>query len=169
MITPASIQDIPSLLLLLNNAYRGEESKKGWTTEADLLLGEQRTDEVSLLKLFNTPNAVFLKYEEDGKIKGCVFLHKKEKRLYLGMLSVSPVLQGKGIGRQLLDAAAIHAKQQGCDSIYMTVISVRHELIAWYERHGYRDTGERQPFPVDHNFGEPTQTLEFCILEKQIS
>ena len=50
----------------------------------------------------------------------------------------------------------------------MNVISVRQELIAWYERLGYRKTGETKPLPADHRFGVPTQPLEFAIMEKNM-
>ncbi|MBV9988450.1 MAG: GNAT family N-acetyltransferase, partial [Chitinophagaceae bacterium] len=88
---------------------------------------------------------------------------------YLGMLTVSPALQAKGIGKQLLKAAETYAEAHGCTAITMTVISVRHELIAWYERHGYRFTGERKPFPADAAFGLPKQDLEFIVMEKPLA
>jgi ribosomal protein S18 acetylase RimI-like enzyme len=161
--------DIPALVALLNSAYRGEHSKSGWTTEADLFEGNKRTDEDSLKRLMNTPGAVFLKVINEAEIiEGCVFLHKKENRLYLGMLSVSPTAQAKGIGGQLLIEAEHHAAQQGCSSIYMSVISLRKELISWYERKGYGKTGEIIPFPDDKRFGIPLQTLEMLILEKKL-
>ena len=84
------------------------------------------------------------------------------------MLSVSPLVQAKGIGKQLMAAAEIFASEQACDSIFMKVISIRHELIAWYERQGYSNSGKTEPFPVDTRFGIPTQPLEFIILEKTI-
>lgn len=168
-ITPAVIDDIPELLSLVNSAYRGEASKQGWTTEAHLLKGDKRTDTVSLKKMLQTPGAIILKYPDDEqKIKGSVFLHKKGSKLYLGMLSVSPAAQAKGIGKQLLLAAEEYARRVECTSIYMTVISVRHELIAYYERRGYKKTGETQPFPADESFGKPTQFLEMLVLEKYL-
>ncbi len=168
-ILTATSADIPALVALLNSAYRGDASKKGWTTEADLLKGELRTDEATVKELMQTPGAVFLKYvNEENNLAGCVFLHKKENKLYLGMLSVSPMIQAKGIGKQLMAAAAEHAQQQNCTSIFMKVISVRHELVNWYERHGYQKTGETEPFPAGNRFGVPTQPLEFVILEKNI-
>ena len=163
----ATPDDIPALVALLNSAYRGDASKKGWTTEADLLKGDLRTDDVTVHKLMETPGAVFLKYINEGnEIIGCVFLHKKERRLYLGMLSVSPLVQAKGIGKQLMNAATNYASDQQCLSVFMKVISVRHELVAWYERHGYSKTGETEPFTADDRFGIPAQPLEFVILEK---
>ena len=165
-ITFVTEQDIPSLNNLVNSAYRGESSKKGWTTEADLLDGI-RTDPDSLKKLINQPDSVILKYVEDsGLIKGCVYLQQKNSQLYLGMLTVSPDLQGKGIGKKLLEAAEFHASKLGCTSIIMTVISVRQELIAWYQRHGYNLTGATEPFPTDPKFGSPKQPLVFLVLEK---
>lgn len=167
-ISIAAVNDIPQLLKLINSAYRGDEAKKGWTHEADLIEGPMRTDETSLKELIQKPNAVILKCVENEKITGCVYLEKKEQRLYLGMLSVSPEIQARGIGKKLLKAADDYAKQNNCRVIEMTVISVRRELIAWYERNGYRQTGKRAPFPADGRFGNPRQPLEFVYLEKQV-
>ncbi|HET6994525.1 MAG TPA: GNAT family N-acetyltransferase [Chitinophagaceae bacterium] len=168
-IVQATTQDIPALEGLLNNAYRGDDSKQGWTTEADLLEGDLRTDATILQQLMQTPGAVFLKYvDDDNSVKGCVFLHKKEDKLYLGMLSVSPRMQATGIGKQLMAEAERFAKGKDCSSIFMKVIGIRHELVAWYERKGYSKTGETEPFPIDNRFGKPTQPLEFIIMEKKL-
>jgi ribosomal protein S18 acetylase RimI-like enzyme len=85
------------------------------------------------------------------------------------MLTVRPHLQGKGIGKQLLKAAEEEASKQKCTSIFMTVISVREELIEWYVRNGYQLTGERKPFAFnDPRFGQPKMKLEFVVLEKKL-
>jgi GNAT superfamily N-acetyltransferase len=165
----AEEKDISSLVALMDNAYRGESSKQGWTSEADLFIGNKRTDEATVTDLIKKPGAVFLKYlNEEGVLEGCVFLHKKDNRLYLGMFSVSPLAQGKGIGKKLLIAADDYAKEQNCSSIYMTVITVRKELIAWYEKNGYQKTGKVIPFPVDLRYGIPTQPLEMLVLERHL-
>ncbi len=168
-ILPADSNDIPALVTLVNSAYRGESSKKGWTTEADLL-GGIRTDENSLSAMINKPGACMLICRDENKgLTGCVYLQNQGSSMYLGMLTVSPELQNAGIGKQLLAAATSYAKEQSCRTISMTVISVRHELIAWYERHGYHKTGETKPFPAtDPSFGIPKQPLEFVIMEKTI-
>lgn len=167
--SPATVADIPALVHLVNQAYRGEPSRQGWTTEADLLKGDLRTDENDLTKLLERPQAVVLKASDEADvISGCVFLEKREERLYLGMLSVSPEKQAHGIGKQLLAAAAEHARAQGCSSIYMRVLSKRHELIGWYERHGYHSTGETAPYDAPSKYGVPTQPLEFVIMEKVV-
>ena len=165
----AEEKDVTSLVALMDNAYRGENSKQGWTSEADLFIGNKRTDEATVSNLIKKPGAVFLKFlNEEGSLEGCVFLQKKENRLYLGMFSVSPSAQGKGIGKKLLTAADDYAKAQNCTSIFMTVITVREKLIAWYERNGYQKTGKVLPFPVDERFGVPTQPLEMLVLEKHL-
>jgi ribosomal protein S18 acetylase RimI-like enzyme len=168
-ILPATPADIPQLLTLINSAFRGDTARRGWTHEADLLQGERRTDDATLRALMQIANAVVLKYCNDtGDIEGCVFLNKKERGLYLGMLTVVPELQGAGIGKKLLEAAEAYAREQGCPYIYMNVFSVRDELIAWYERLGYHRTGEIKPYEANPDFGIPTQPLVFVILEKEL-
>lgn len=169
MILNATPADAAALTHLINSAYRGDASKKGWTTEADLLDG-QRTDEAAVTDLITKPNAVILKYEtaENG-LQGCAYVEKEKAQLYLGMLTVAPHLQNSGIGKQLLQAAEAYAQEQRCTAVVMTVISVRHELIQWYERKGYKSTGETKPFPhADPRFGIPRQPLEFIVLEKRL-
>lgn len=169
-IFPATTADIPQLLPLVNSAFRGDAARQGWTHEADLIQGTQRTDESTLRALMQIANAVVLKYCNDaGDIEGCVYLNKKERGLYLGMLTVAPELQGAGIGKKLLAASEAYAREQGCPYIYMTVFSVRDELIAWYERLGYHRTGEMKPYEVNPEFGVPTQPLEFVVLEKKMN
>lgn len=167
-ITSATVADVPQLNVLVNSAYRGEESKKGWTTEADLL-GGIRIDEETLTTYFNKDTIDILKYtDENGQILGSVYLEVKGAKLYLGMFSVSPVLQGKGIGKALLAAAETQARKLNCHTITMSVIRSRTELIEWYERHGYTFTGEIQPFEGDGIFGDIKQPIEFIVMEKKV-
>lgn len=166
MILKATVEDAESLNFLVNSAYRGESSLKGWTSEANLL-GGIRTSVQELIETLQTPKTTLLKYTEDDKIVACVMLIEKLEALYLGMLTVSPTLQGSGIGKKLLKSAESFALEKNLGKIEMTVISVRSELIAWYERHGYVRTGETKPFPMNNpNAGLPTQHLEFIVMEK---
>ncbi|MRX70211.1 Ribosomal protein S18 acetylase RimI [Flavobacterium resistens] len=168
MISKATLADIPALNILINSAYRGETSKKGWTTEAHLLEGK-RTDEQEMTEIFQNPKNTILKFTENDKIIGSVLLVEKGHQLYLGMLTVSPELQNSGIGKKLLAEAENHAKSLNLSSIIMTVISVREELIAWYKRHGYVDTGEREAFPESGiHVTVSEEPLEFIFLEKQL-
>ncbi len=167
-ISKATMTDVPELSALINSAYRGEGSRRGWTTEADLLTGT-RIDEEELRKNIFRKDAFILKYAEDKKIIACMLLEKRVNALYLGMLTVSPELQGKGVGKKLLKAAEQYAEQLECDKIEMSVISLRRELIEWYQRHGYKDTGKRKLFPEElQKFEISVTPLEFLILEKDV-
>jgi ribosomal protein S18 acetylase RimI-like enzyme len=169
MITQATTKDISSLNRLINSAYRGESSKKGWTTEANILDGS-RTTEKELNEIIENNKNTILKYTEGNKIIGCVLLVEKESELYLGMLTVSPELQNSGIGKKLMQQAEVVALELGLTKIVMTVISVREELISWYKRKGYVDTGVREPFPTSDVFSQTSnEPLEFIVLGKSIS
>lgn len=166
----SNTEDIPAITVLLNKSYRGETSKQGWTTEADLIAGEVRTDENNVQEVMQQNGSVFLKYTNaQQQIIACVNLQQHADKIYLGMFSVSPLLQGAGIGKQLLLAAEECALHSKCLAIYMSVISLRTELINWYKRHGYVDTGERKPFIEDGLTGKHLQVLEFMVMEKSIN
>ncbi|MCW3073719.1 MAG: family acetyltransferase [Flaviaesturariibacter sp.] len=123
-IRPATAQDIPAIVSLVNSAYRGSAARQGWTHEADLIEGEARTDEKELATLLIEPEATILKCTDDNTLVGSVYLKRETHGLYLGMLSVSPNLQAKGIGKQLLNAAEEHTRLLQCSYIEITVISV---------------------------------------------
>ena len=166
----ATTADIAAITSLLNSAYRGESSKQGWTTEAHLIAGNVRTNENSVKEVMEQEGSVMLKYTgEQSLVMGCVNLQQHGDKVYLGMLSVVPQLQGAGIGKKLLQAAEEYTLQVHGKTVYMTVISARTELINWYERYGYKDTGERKPFVEDGVSGIHLQPLEFMVMEKKIA
>lgn len=160
--------DADALNLLVNSAYRGDSSKKGWTTEADLL-GGQRTDAEKILEMINDPSARIELAVENNAILGCVYLKKENESLYFGMLTVNPELQARGIGKLLLIHLENVARAWQCHTIRMTVISQRSELIAFYERRGYLRTGNTEPFPNnDPRFGLPKTKLLFHEFAKKL-
>jgi len=176
-------EDAEALSALVNSAYRGDSSRVGWTTEADLL-GGQRTDPGALRESIaqgeTMGDRVLLVHEAvqpsgpaggsaAPAIDACVQLERHGDEAYLGMFTVRPTLQGGGLGRRLLAGAEQDARRRwGVTAVHMTVIAQRAELIAWYERRGYRATGETAPFPYgDARFGEPLQPdLHFVVLRK---
>jgi N-acetylglutamate synthase-like GNAT family acetyltransferase len=169
MISVAELKDVSELNTLVNSAYRGDSSRLGWTTEADLL-GGIRIDEERLTELIQKQHSIILKYTANNKIIGCVHLERKGDKMYLGMLTVSPPLQARGIGKELMKASEAHAKKHNCHSVYMSVITDRTELMSWYERYGYKNTGIKKQFPSeDPRFGLPKKNLEFVILEKNLN
>ncbi len=168
-IANAAITDLPTLINIINSAYRGEASKTGWTTEAHFIAGDKRTDAGNLQEMLAKPGACMLKATDaTGVIEGCVYLRADPDTLYLGMLSVKPMLQNKGIGKLLMAAAEQHALALHLPSITMYVVTIRQELIAWYQKLGYGDTLQRIPFPDLPEYGKPMQALEFMVMKKSL-
>ncbi|MCC5857546.1 MAG: GNAT family N-acetyltransferase [Ectothiorhodospiraceae bacterium] len=162
-------EDVDEIVALVNSAYRGEVSRQGWTTEADLL-GGQRTDAREVEQLITGPDSVMLVCHRNEMLIGCVQLQRGRDRAYLGMLAVRPHLQGAGVGKRFMEAAEDFIRDRWrLGVVEMTVIFTRHELIAYYQRRGYRLTGERRPFPLEERFGLPkVDRLEFVVLEKHL-
>jgi ribosomal protein S18 acetylase RimI-like enzyme len=168
MIRKAGTKDIPELMKVVNAAYRGEQSRKGWTSPADIVGGDIRVDEESLMKMFQNPSAIILKYMLDEEIAGCVYLEKQGNDLYLGMLAVWPELQAKDIGKKILEASEDYGRANNLEYIFMHVITRLDKLINWYKRHGYTVTPERKPYPENSKFGTPLEKLEFAVLKKKL-
>lgn len=170
VVRPATLEDVPALVALVNSAYRGESSRAGWTTEADLL-GGLRIDEERLNASVGEDGQVILVHERGGAIVACVHLQRTGDDCYLGMLTTKPTMQGTGVGRKMVEAAERWAVDRWHSRhMDMTVIVQRLELIAWYERLGYVKTGAIKPFPYgDERWGLPTRPdLAFHVLRKPL-
>jgi hypothetical protein len=155
---------------LVNSVYRGENAKKGWTTEAEILDGIRITEE-KVTEYINTKNNVIMLTVHDKKIIGCVHLEKENNFCWLGMLSVDVNFQTYGLGKILIEKSESFAKNKfRCDEMKMKVIGVRKELLEYYFRRGYQLTGEREDFILDEDtFGKPfVQGLYFEILAKKL-
>jgi len=164
----ASHHDIPELNTLVNMAYRGEVSKTGWTTEAHLIEGT-RTDPTALKEMMDVGH--FELAYEDEELVGCVFVKKEETgSLYIGMLTVKPTFQSRGLGTTLMNRAVDIGRAWGMKSTRMTVISERPDLIAIYEKMGFYWNGKTEPFP-DHDprNGKPLKKLTFLEYVKVLS
>ncbi len=162
--------DVEAIFGLVESAYRGEGSRRGWTTEADLLDG-QRTDSDSIRELVEGPDDRLLLALRDAAIVASCHLRREGCATCFGMFAVAPALQAAGIGRAVLAEAERRAQTEfGAAEMRMTVIDCRAELIAWYERRGYTRTGRHSPFPYgDERFGLPRrQDLRFETLRKTL-
>jgi ribosomal protein S18 acetylase RimI-like enzyme len=166
----ASLADVPAVVSLVESAYRGDASRVGWTTEADLLDG-QRTDADEVARLVTGPASRILLAEDADGVVGSVLLKDEGDGVYIGMFAVQPGGQGMGVGRALLaEVERVSREEIGRRVARMTVLVQRTELIAWYERRGYRRTGEHEPFPYhDPRLGLPRRDdLVFEVLRKEL-
>ena len=167
---PATAEDVPALMALIQSAYRGEDSRAGWTTEADILEGT-RTDEAGVLAVIEGENSRLVAVEAGGELVACCQLEHRGSHAYFGMFAVRPTLQGAGLGKLIIaEAERFAGEEWGVAEMHMTVMSVREDLIAWYIRRGYARTGVMSPFPYgQERFGRPTRDdLEFELLTKRL-
>jgi ribosomal protein S18 acetylase RimI-like enzyme len=149
VIRPARRPDLPRLWPVIERAYRGEAARTGWTHEADLIEGD-RTSLASLEAIVDDLSNTLLMAVDGEEPIGCVHVADRgDGTSYLGLLCVGPEWQRYGVGKRLIASAEAWA-QIGfhAERIEMTVIESRTELIAFYERRGYAQTGEKRPFPI---------------------
>jgi GNAT superfamily N-acetyltransferase len=143
----AQVTDAEEIAALVNSAYRGDSSRAGWTTEADLLEGP-RTDAAEIRELIASPDSVFLLGLASGELVASINIQRLRDAAYLGMIVTRPVLQGRGMGKRMIAAAENFALSEwGLAKARMTVITIRRELMQFYERRGYARTGKVIPLP----------------------
>ena len=166
----ATAADIDPIVALVESAYRGDVSRQGWTTEADFL-GGRRTGADDVVACLERQRSRIVLAERDGQLLACAHVAEEDGAGYFGMFSVKPDLQGGGIGKHVLaECERIARDEWRLPAMRMTVIDIRDELIAFYERRGYRRTGIKKPFPYgDPRYGIPTRDdLRFEVLEKEL-
>jgi ribosomal protein S18 acetylase RimI-like enzyme len=167
----ATEADVPALVALVTSSYRGETSRQGWTTEADILDGNRIDPQLLAADIARADSIVLVADAADGGMLACAHVCVESDAGYFGMFAVRPERQGGGIGRRVLAEAECIARERfGVPVLRMSVIDVREDLIGWYERRGYRRTGITKPFPYgDERFGVPKRPdLRFEVLEKAL-
>jgi ribosomal protein S18 acetylase RimI-like enzyme len=169
----ATDADIEALATLVNSCYRGDQSRAGWTTEADFLDGQRTDAEMLRAEPAERPSALMLVLRDLPAAEpiGTVWLEPRAAGTwYLGMLSVRPDLQSRQLGRRLLEEGERYARERGATRMRISVFPMRETLVAWYERRGFRVTGEELPFPYgDARHGIPRRDdLRFIVLEKPL-
>lgn len=167
----ATLTDIPAIVALVESAYRGDASRAGWTTEADFLDG-RRTGPDDVSTCIQRPRSRIVLAERDGQLAACAHVAEEDGAGYFGMFAVNPNVQGGGIGKLLLaECERIARSDWALPTMRMTVIDIRDELIAFYQRRGYQRTGHYKPFPYgDARFGLPKRDdLRFELLEKPLT
>jgi ribosomal protein S18 acetylase RimI-like enzyme len=166
----AVFADVPAVVALVESTYRGEGSRIGWTTEADLLDGP-RTDAEEVRESVEAVRSCIVLGLRGEQLVACANVRAEGDVGYFGMFSVVPSLQRAGVGKVMLaEAERIARDDWQLPTMRMSVIDIRDELIAYYERRGYRRTGIKKPFPYgEERFGIPRRAdLRFEVLEKPL-
>ena len=159
----ASKADVQQLTMLINTAYR---TRGGWTTEEGMIQGD-RIQEKQLYDLLNLENFQLFVLEIDNKLLGCIGVSLGQQVAEIESFAVAPAEQNSGYGKQLLDFAESHIFEIFKKKvIQMSVLNVRIELLAYYQRRGYQLTEKIEAYPLGQNVGEPLIPLHLLILEK---
>lgn len=166
--------DAPAIVAIIERAYRGPEAAGKWTSEAHLLTGP-RTSTEEITGLIGREDSRFLLAEAEGRLVGCCLLQGRDadgagvNAAYFGMFAIDPSTHGGGLGKTVIAAAETSVKDLwNCNQMVMTVINLRTELIAWYERRGYRLTGATLPFPFSETSGETTRDFHLVEMRKDL-
>lgn len=135
------------------------------------ILDGLRTSADEVERLIASKNTIILLCINNGELLGSICLERSLTIVHIGMFVVNPALQAKGIGKNLLAEAENLALQTWMvDKFQMHVIKLRQELIAFYERRGYLQTGIVKEFPVNPDVWQPKlDGLQLETLEKIIA
>ena len=162
-------EDAEAITKLVNDAYRPTAAERGWTDESALVSGD-RTSANQVKEAIARKNSVVLLSLLGEEVVACVHVEQVRGDAHIGMLSVSPQLQGAGIGKEILEYAENYAEQQfRAEKFVMLVVSLRSELLAFYRRRGYEPTGEVMDYPHSAGVGVPKRNdLKIQVLEKAV-
>jgi ribosomal protein S18 acetylase RimI-like enzyme len=162
----AGLADVPRLALLIERAYRGPEAAKGWTNEAEILTGP-RSSPAEIEGLIRDKDSRFVTGFRGDKLVGCALIQREGDGAYFGMFAIDPDIQGGGLGKAMMTRCEEAVRELwGAKSLRLQVISLRHQLIGWYERRGYVQTGEHEPFPFDTATGALRTDFDLTVLRK---
>jgi predicted N-acetyltransferase YhbS len=128
----ATASDRPRLVQLINAAF-----------SVETFLDGTRTDHRRLAAMM-AKGRILMAEDGEGRLLASVYIERRGKRGYLGMLAVDPARQGEGLGRCMVQAAENRFREQGCEAVGITVLSLRPELLPLYRRFGYVETGTEE-------------------------
>jgi len=167
--------DAPAVVAIIERAYRGADAAGKWTSEAHLLTGP-RTSVEEITGLIDREDSRFLLAETQDDLVGCCLVQGREgdgpgvNAAYFGMFAIDPATHGGGIGKTVIAEAERRVRELwNANQMVMTVINLRTELIAWYERRGYSLTGATLPFPFSDTSGETTRDFHLVEMRKDLA
>ena len=150
----ANAAEAETIATIVNAAYRAE----------DFFINGNRTDPDEVLGVLQQ-HAFLVAEDGSGEVVGAVEVEIRGDRGYFGMLSVKPTLQGSGLGRRLIHEVEAHCRERGCSWLDLMVVNLREELLPWYARLGFRETGTA-PFPDPPKLKRPCHMV---LMEKPLA
>ena len=75
---------------------------------------------------------------EDDGLAGVLIVQPRPGDLLIWSVATNPDRQGRGLGKELLLAAEVRARELGRDVVRLYTGAVLQHLVDWYGRHGYR-------------------------------
>jgi N-acetylglutamate synthase-like GNAT family acetyltransferase len=132
----AVIDDAETIARLVNDAFRPER----------FFSNGDRTDPEKIRAL--VPKGKFLLVEEANALTGCVYIELRGERGYFGLLAIDPARQRSGLGSRLVAIAEEECRSAGCHFMDLTIVNLRKELLSFYQRLGYIESGTL-PYPSD--------------------
>ncbi|QKT04492.1 GNAT family N-acetyltransferase [Ectothiorhodospiraceae bacterium 2226] len=162
----ATAADAAEIARLVNAAYRPQAGAEGWTHESRIVSGD-RTSSRQVEKLLGS--SVVLVGLRDDRLVACVQIDRTGADATIGMLAIEPSIQAGGLGSAMLaEAESYAASSLGAERFVLIVVGARTELIQFYIRRGYEDSGQRLPYPIDSGVGTPRNgTLDLVVLQKR--
>ncbi|HWG11947.1 MAG TPA: GNAT family N-acetyltransferase [Streptosporangiaceae bacterium] len=117
--------DAGTLADLIRSAYRGEGSRAGWTSEADLVGGERINADQVRASISDSDSLMLVGEDADVIVACCQLRNQGAGLAYFGTFAVSPEAQGAGLGRQLMAEAEREAVAAfNATRLEMTVLAV---------------------------------------------
>jgi ribosomal protein S18 acetylase RimI-like enzyme len=153
-IRPAVDADRPRLIPLINSAF-----------SVEIFLQGPRTDEERLAASMEK-GTILVVEDGAGRLLGSVYTELRSKHGYVGMLAVDPEHQHRGLGGRLMRAAEERFRNQGCDGVEITVLSLRPELLPIYRRFGFVETGT-EPFRYPHPLAAGLE-CHYIVMQKPL-
>lgn len=164
---PATANDAAAIARLVNAAYRPGDDSTSWTHESHLIAGT-RTSAAQVESLLRQSHIIVGSI--GNELVSCVQIEAHGPEAYIGLFAVAPERQGAGIGSATLaEAEAYAASLDSVERFAMLVVSARAELVAFYCRRGYVDSGERRDYPAGLGVGTPRGgRLDLAVLHKPV-
>lgn len=101
-----------------------------------------------------------------GRVLGCVaLLPEGDGRFELTKMAVDPAQRGRGLGRKLLEAALVRARELGARSVYLGSNKKLANAVHLYESLGFRHLPEDRRPQLEYERADVFMELDPALLD----